>query len=148
LFFFLKKLKFSRFTFLPSIFAGVYEEPSTFSEKIPVNVAETEGQLSFAKNAGGFMILAFVYVVIWAIAYVGSSKVNGNRPLRNIFTEIYNTRVKYGLAHDFLWIFSINIFVSAFMQFRYTDNKGDTALGAIFMLAFTAGIGYMIHKLR
>ena len=148
LFFFLKKLKFSRFTFLPSIFAKVYEPPNSFTDKIPVNVAETEGQLSFGANAGGFMIIAFVYGLIWAIVYVASSKVNGNRPLRNIFIEVYNTRVKYGLIHDFLWIFSINVFASAFMQFRYTDNKGDTALGTIFMLAFSAGIGYMIYRLR
>ena len=113
-----------------------------------MNVTATEGQLSFAINAGGFVIIAFVYGLIWAIVYVASSKVNGNRPLRNIFVEVYNTRVKYGLIHDLLWIFSINIFASAFMQFKFTENKGDTALGTIFMLAFATGIGYVIYKLR
>lgn len=50
--------------------------------------------------------------------------------------------------HDLLWIFSINIFVSAFLQFRFTDNGGDVAVGTISMLAFLGGIIFLIHKLR
>lgn len=130
------------------MFAKIYQAPNYFTDKIPSSVTATEGQLSFCINAGGFTVIAILYALVWGIVYIASSKVNGNRPLRNIFTEIYNTRVKYGLLHDLLWIFSINVFVSAFMQFRFTDNGGDVAVGAIFMLAFAAGIGYLIYKLR
>ena len=41
--------------------------------------------LSFAINAGGFMILVFLYALITLIVFVGSSKYNSNRPLKNVF---------------------------------------------------------------
>lgn len=85
LFYFLRELNISRFTFLPSIFDKIYKAPAYFTDKIPVNVALTEGQLSFSINAGGFLIIAFIYCVIIGIVYIASSKLNGNRPLRNIF---------------------------------------------------------------
>jgi cbb3-type cytochrome oxidase subunit 3 len=38
--------------------------------------------------------------------------------------------------------------VSAFLQYRFTDNGGDVAIGTIFMLTFLAGIIFLIYKLR
>lgn len=108
----------------------------------------TEGQLSFGVNAGGVTLIALVWGIVWAVVYVAASKLNGNRPLRAIFGEIYGSRVKYGLMHDLLWIFSINVFVSAFMQYRFTDNGGDVAIATIFWLVFAAGIIFLAFKLR
>ena len=99
-------------------------------------------------NAGGFAFLGFLYLFIAGIVYLASSKYNGNRPLRNMFTDIYNSRIKFGLLHEYLWIFAINIFVSAFMQFRFTENGADVAWGVIFMLAFLAGIVFLAYQLR
>lgn len=132
---------------MPSIFAGVYQEPTYFTDKIPVSVVQTEGQLSFAKNASGVVVIGLIYAFLAGLLYVASSKINPNRPLRNIFINIYNTRVKCGLLNDLLWIFSINIFVSAFMQYRFADNGGDTALGTIFMIGFLGGICFVIYKI-
>ncbi len=110
-------------------------------------MTQTEGQLSFSLNAGGFTIILFIYTIIAAIVYIASSKLNSNRPLRNIFIDVYNSRIKYGILHDLLWIFSINIFVSAFLQYRFTDNAGDTAIGTIFMLMFLTGIIFILYQL-
>jgi len=94
------------------------------------------------------MIIGLVYVVIAGIVYLASSKYNGNRPLRNAFMDIYSSRIRFGLLHDFLYLFSINVLVCAFMQFRFTENAGDTALGTISMLAFISGIAFLGYKLR
>lgn len=148
LFYFLRQLRFTRLTFLPSIFAKVYQEPNYFTDKIPVNVSYTEGLLSFCVTAGGCTLIGLLYLLVWGVVYLASSKFNNNRSLRNIFTEVYNTRVRFGLLHDLLWIFSINVFVSAFMQFRFTDNDGDVVIGTLFMIGFLAGIIFLIYKLK
>jgi len=110
-------------------------------------VAQTEGQLSFVLNAAGFIIIGLIYAFIAGILYLAASKYNSNRPLRNIFINIYKTRVKYGILNDFLWIFSINVLVSAFMQYRFTYNGGDVAIGTICMLGFLTGICFIIYKI-
>ena len=99
-------------------------------------------------NAGGFTIIGLLYLLVLGAEYLASSNINSNRPLRNIFMDIYNSRIKYGLLHDLLWIFSINIFVSAFLQYRFSDNGGDVAIGTICMIAFLAGIVWMAYQLR
>lgn len=110
-------------------------------------MTQTEGQLSFTVNASGFIIIGLIYALITGVLYLLSSKYNSNRPLRNLFINVYNTRVKYGALNDILWIFSINVFVSAFMQYRFTDNGGDVSIGTLAMLAFLGGICFLIYKI-
>lgn len=73
-------------------------------------------------------------------AYVLSSNYNGNRPLRNIFIRVWETRFKCGIVHDFLWLFCVNILVHGFMQFRYIEGKGDFIFAVICIVLTMATI--------
>jgi hypothetical protein len=53
------------------------------------------------------------------IVYLFISKINSNRPLKNLFIRIWETRIKFSIIHDFIWLFAINILTQAFMQCRY-----------------------------
>jgi hypothetical protein len=58
-------------------------------------------------------------------------------------------RVKWGLLNDFLWMFSLNIFVCGFMQFRFTNNGGDVAMAVISLLLFMGAlIAHFIHHYK
>lgn len=72
--------------------------------------------------------------------------------MKNLFIKIWETRVKFSIFNDFVWLFAVNVLTQAFMQARYAQNGGDLALGiisAIFMLALMAGIfGYGVRKYK
>lgn len=150
LYYFLKEMRLSRFVFIPSIFENVYDAPQGFNEKIPQKVLDTEGHLSFALNAGQFIYFVIFYMVMALIVFLFTSKLNSNRPLKNLFIRIWETRIKFGVVHDFLWLFGLNILTQAFMQIRYTDNHSDLALGiviAVFVLVLMFGqFGYGVKK--
>lgn len=152
LFYFLKNLRFARFLFLPTIFNGVYVAPETFDDRIPQKVIDTEGELSFTINGTAFIYFIFFYLVYALIIFLFTTKINGNRPLKNLFIRIFNTRVKFGIINDFLMLFTLNVLVQCFMQFRFPDNTGDLASGIVFGLCFLALIfamfGYGVHKFR
>jgi hypothetical protein len=115
-------------------------------------VIDTEGQLSFAVNAGQFIYFIILYLVMALIVYLFTSKVNSNRPLKNMFIRIWETRIKFGVVHDFIWLFGVNILTQAFMQIRYTENTSDLALGiiiAVFVLVLMFGtFGYGVKKYK
>lgn len=136
LFFFLKKLSLTRLSFLPNIFAGVYSSPSGYSTDIPSRVTDIDGSLSFSLACGSYFFVLLVYSGISFIIYALTTKYNNNRPLRELFTKVYDCKVKWGTLNDLLWIFSLNVFVCGFMQFRYTDNGGDVALAVISLIVF------------
>lgn len=152
LFYFLKEMRLSRFLFIPSIFQNIYVAPGGYVDKIPQKVIDTEGQLSFAMNAGQYIYFIFLYVVMAAIVYAFTSKVNSNRPLKNLFIRIWETRIKFSVIQDFLWLFGINILTQAFMQARYEANGGDLGLGmvsAVLVLVLMVGLfGYGVRKFR
>jgi hypothetical protein len=54
--------------------------------------------------------------------------------------------------NDLLWIFTLNILISGFNQFRFTENGSDLALAIIFLLAFLISIGalfvYRVHQYK
>lgn len=87
-----------------------------------------------------------------AIVYLLVSKLNTNRPLKNLFIRIWETRIKFSIIHDFIWLFGINILVQAFMQCRYATNGSDLALAivwAAFVLALMFGLfGYGVKKYK
>lgn len=57
--------------------------------------------------------------------------------------------MKWGLLNDFLWMFSLNIFVCGFMQFRFTENGGDVALAVISLLLFLGAlIAHFVHHYK
>ena len=86
------------------------------------------------------------------IVYLFISKINSNRPLKNLFIRIWETRIKFSIIHDFIWLFAINILTQAFMQCRYAQNGSDLALGIIwacFVLALMFGLfGYGVKKYK
>lgn len=140
LFYFLKKLSLTRLSFLPNIFAGIYTPPSGYSADIPSRVIDLDGSLSFSLTCGSYFFVLIIYAVISFIIFALSSKYNSNRPLRELFTKIYECRVKWGALNDFLWLFALNIFVCGFMQFRYTENGGDVALAVVTLLLFLGAL--------
>lgn len=96
-----------------------------------------------------FFFVLLLYGLISVIIYGLSSKYNSNRPLRELFIKIYDTKVKWGILNDFLWMFSLNTFVCGFMQFKYTENGGDVALAVISLLIFLGlSIGMFIHHFK
>lgn len=53
------------------------------------------------------------------------------------------------MINDFLWMFSLNVFVCGFMQFKYTENGGEVALAAISILIFLGMIiGMLVHHCK
>lgn len=100
----------------------------------------------------GFMLFLFLYLFYAFVVFILTSKINNNRPLKNLFIRIWNTRIKFGIVNDFLWLFSINTLVGMFVQFKYTANGGDLALAILFGLAFIAMLfgffGYAVRKYR
>lgn len=141
LFFFLQNMRISRFLFMPNIFKAIYVPPNSFSQSIPQKVVDTEGALSFAYNGTTFFFFLLFFIIITLIVYFLSSNANSNRPLRNMFIRVWETRFKFGIIHDFLWLFAVNILVQAFLQFRYTTNKGDLAFAIICLLVTLGAIG-------
>ena len=123
LFYFLKEMRLVRFVFMPNIFSSVYVEPNGFVESIPQKVVDTESALSFARNGHGFFFFIAFYVVYALVVFLLSSKYNSNRPLKNIFIKVWETRVKFGILNDFLWLFTTNTLTCAWMQYRYTENQ-------------------------
>lgn len=152
LFYFLKELRFSRFVFFPTIFNNIYVAPETYDARIPQKVIDTESLLSFAELATMFFYFIFFYIVYALIIYMFTTRFNSNRPLKNMFIKIYQTRVKFGVVSDFLWLFTLNVLTCSFMQFRYPDNVGDLVLAIIsgvFFLALIFGFfGYGVRKYR
>ena len=80
------------------------------------------------------MFVFFIYLLIGLIIYAASRKYNNNRPLREMVEKVYNTRVKWGMVWDLLWLFALNIYFCGFVQFRYTANGGDTAIAALSLI--------------
>jgi len=149
LFFFMQKLSLSRLGFLPNILSGVYIEAPSYSASIPSRVIDVDGQLSFSVNAGSLVFILLIYLFLAGIIYLVSSKFNSNRPLRELFQRIYSTRVKIGMINDFLWMFTLNVLVCGFMQFRYTANGSEVALAVIFLLLFLAmAIAIFVYRLK
>lgn len=136
LFYFMQKLSLTRLGFLPNVFAGVYEPPQSFTTDIPSRVVEVDEKLSFTSSAGSYVFVLLVYGAVSVVVYLLTTKNNTNRPLRELFTKIYNTRVKLGVFNDFLWMFMLNILVTGFTQFRYTANPAEVAIAAISLLLF------------
>lgn len=87
-------------------------------------------------NAGSFLFVAFLYLGFAIIIKAISSKSNPNRPLRELFQKIYQTRVKWSMVWDIIWLFGLNIMFCGFMQFRYTANSGDLAVAIISLSIF------------
>ena len=81
---------------------------------------EIDGYLSFSKTSGSYFTILLIYAAICLVIYLLTTKYNSNRPLRELFTKIYNVRVKWGIFNDFLWLFSINVFICGFLQYRFT----------------------------
>lgn len=133
-FYFLRQLRFTRLSFLPSIFKNLYQAPSGYVAQIPEKVVEVDGQFSFAVNSGSYMFVFFIYLLIGLIIYAASRKYNNNRPLREMVEKVYNTRVKWGMVWDLLWLFALNIYFCGFVQFKYTANGGDTAIAALSLI--------------
>ena len=137
---------------MPNLFNGVFVDPESYDNRIPQKVLDTEGQLSFSVNATGFFFFVFFYIVYAFIIFIFTTKLNSNRPLKNLFIKIFQTRIKFGIFNDFLWLFTLNILACGFMQFRYTDNGGDLAMSIIFSLVVLVMIfglfGFGIHKFR
>ena len=129
---------------MPNIFKNVYVEPTTFVPEIPQKVVDTEGALSFALNGHGFFFFIFFYLIFALIVFGLTSKYNSNRPLKNMFIKIWNTRVKFGILNDFLWLFTTNTLVCAWMQYRYTANGNEIAMGTVFMLFFMGLLGALL----
>jgi hypothetical protein len=149
LFYFLKKLSLTRLTFLPNIFAEVYQGQSSYDSSIPARIADIDGKYSFSSNAGGLMFFVFVYMSVSTIIYLFTTRMNTNRPLRELFEKIYQTRVRFGIIHDFLWIFSLNVFVCGFLQYYNLQNAGDVALATIYIIFFLALIlALFIYRVR
>lgn len=100
-------------------------------------------------SSGSYSFVLLIYSFISLVIYGLSSKYNSNRPLRELFTKIYHIRVKWGIINDLLWLFSLNVFVCGFMQFRYTANAGDVVL-AVFSLIIFLGlpIALFFHHYR
>lgn len=136
--------------FLPNIFAGVYQELPGFVESIPEKALEVDDKFGFSLNAGSFMFVILVYALLWLVFFLASSKYNTNRSLRDVLLKIYNTRIKWGLIWDVVWLFELNVLVYGFLQFKYTNNTGETALAVISLLVFIAlpacGLVYRIKK--
>lgn len=109
---------------MPNIFTGIYVEPETYDKEIPQKVIDTEGQLSFAINGTTFFFFIVFYLVIFLFVYLLSTKLNGNRPLKNLFKKIFNTRVKFGIVNDFIWLLAINTMMHGALQFYYLQNPG------------------------
>jgi hypothetical protein len=140
LFYFMKKLSLTRLSFLPNIFSGVYNPPSGYSTDIPSRVIDLDGELSFSLMCGSYFFILLIYSFVSFIIYCLTTKYNTNRPLRELFTKIYQTKAKWGTLNDFLWLFSLNVFVCGFMQFRYIANAGDVTLAVISLLLFLGAI--------
>lgn len=122
LFYFLKEMRLARYVFMPSIFYKVYESPSTYYAGIPQKIVDTEGELSFAINGTGFFLFIFFYLVVALVVFVMSSKFNTNRPLKDLSLRVWETRIKYGIICDFLWLFTTNTLLCAFVQYYDTNN--------------------------
>ena len=84
---------------------------------------DTEEYLSFALTGTGFFFFIFFYLIYALIVFALTSKLNSNRPLKNMFIRIWDTRVKFSIINDFLWLFTVNTLACAFMQYRYLENK-------------------------
>lgn len=89
LYYFLKELRLSRFVFMPNIFSNVYVAPEGFVETIPQKIIDTEGQLSFAINGTTFFFFIIFYLIMTAFVYALTTKLNSNRPLKNIFLRVW-----------------------------------------------------------
>ena len=145
----MQKLSLSRLSFLPNIFAGVYQPPSGYSSLIPVKVIDLDGYFGFSMSAGSYFFILLIFSFISLVIYGLSSKYNSNRPLRELFSKIYHIRVKWGIVNDLLWLFSLNVFVCGFMQFRYTVNAGDVVLAVFSLLIFLGlPIALFIHHFK
>ena len=81
-FYFMRELRLTRMTFLPNVFSGVYKAPTGYVAAIPERPVEIDGQFSFAVNAGSFLFVIFIYLVVAFILYLSSRKFNTNRPMR------------------------------------------------------------------
>lgn len=140
LFFFMQKISLTRLEFLPNMLQNVYGLPNGFFPQIPTKVTDLDGGLSFTYTSCSYLFVLFVYGLVALIIYGLTTKYNTNRPLRELFTKIYEMRVKWGLLNDFLWMFSLDIFVCGFMQFRFTNNGGDVAIAVISLLLFLGAL--------
>jgi len=149
LFYFIKKLSLTRLSFLPNIFASLYSPPTGFSPTIPSRMIDLDGGLSFAYSCGSYFFVLLVYGFVSLIVYGLTTKYNSNRPLRELCSKIFEMRVRWGMANDFLWMFSLNVLVVGFMQFRYTENGGDVALAVVSLLIFLGALAaHFIHRLK
>jgi hypothetical protein len=145
----MQKLSLTRLGFLPNVFQNVYSPPSGYFSQIPTRVTDLDGALSFSLTSGSYFFALLIYGLAALIIYGLSTKYNSNRPLRELFTKIFEMRVKWGLLNDFLWMFSLNIFVCGFMQFRFTENGGDVALAVISLLLFLGAlIAHFVHHYK
>jgi len=135
-FYFLQKVSLTRLIFLPNLLAGIYQIPPGYISYLPVRTTEIDGKLSFAANAGTYVFVGLVYLVVGITIKAISTKSNPNRPLRELFDKLYHTRVKWSIVWDLLWIFGLNVMVCGFLQFRYTANGSDVAVAIISLLIF------------
>lgn len=74
---------------MPNIFSNIYVAPTGFVEAIPQKIIDVEGQLSFSINGTSFIIFFFFYIVMALVVFLFTSKVNNNRPLKNLFIRIW-----------------------------------------------------------
>ena len=79
-----------------------------------------------------------------------STKSNSNRPLRELFDKLFQTRVKWSIVWDLLWIFGLNVMICGFLQFKYTVNGSDLAVAIISLLIFISlpavGLFYRLKR--
>ena len=126
LFYFLKNLRWSMLSFLPNLPALGFTSPDYWQNNIPQKIQDLDDTINFCKTAGSVVLYLIVYTVLALLVKLFSTKCMMNRPMRNLFIEVYEQRVKFNFLHEVLWTYFLPVVFYGMLQFRHFSS--DSAM--------------------
>lgn len=141
LFYFLKNLKPAMLGFLPNLPGMGFTGPDYWQSDIPQKVLDLDGSINFSKSVGSVVLYIIVYVVLALLVKLFSTKCMMNRPLRNLFIEVYDQRVKWNFMHEVLWTYFLPVVFYGLLQFRHFNSDSpmysfNLFLSVLLLVAF------------
>lgn len=143
LFYFLKNLKLTMMGFLPNLPALGFPDADYWQSDIPQKVLDLDGYINFCKSVGSVVLYIIVYLGLALLVKLFSTKFMMNRPMRNLFAEVYEQRVKFNFLHEVLWTYFLPVVFYGMLQFRHFSSDTpmysfNLFLSVLMLLAFLA----------
>jgi|JI6StandDraft_1071083.scaffolds.fasta_scaffold00915_15 hypothetical protein len=140
LYYYLKGLQLTVFSFLPNILAKGL--PAGYLNiNVPQRIVDLHGDFNFSRNAGSVLFVVLIYLVIGGLISMLSTRIIPNRVWRNLFSGMLQQRILYSAFHEIGFMFFLNVLFFGFMQFKdMTAPVPYEGFNIFVMLLFVIGM--------